>query len=248
MMTESQDKMEAYEIIGWPDIQAFMDLKGFDEKATLITPNDAMGIGSSTYLIDKEWLKSLDNKRLTTSGRVYKHNDIGVNEVGTIMLDKKVYVTDPCYDTTVWCQKLLYNVLPGKYKCFVVVTDTGDWGTRVSELHVVKEEVFEKYKELEEIPYMLEPLDCRIGVDSGQCGIFDADYYETHQPDDDYDNKESWYRRVCELTYNADTVDNLGVVTQSGYGDGSYSLYVAEINHKTVAMKVVFLEDEFNRD
>ena len=54
--------MEDYEIIGWPDIQAFMDLDGFEENATLIEPNDSMGIGSSTYLVDKEWLESLDVK------------------------------------------------------------------------------------------------------------------------------------------------------------------------------------------
>jgi len=51
--------MENYEIIGWPEIQAFMDLDGFGENATLIEPNDSMGIDSSTYLVDKDWLKSL---------------------------------------------------------------------------------------------------------------------------------------------------------------------------------------------
>jgi hypothetical protein len=52
--------MEDYEIIGWPDIQAFMELDGFDDTATLIAPNDSMDIGSSTYLVDKEWLESLN--------------------------------------------------------------------------------------------------------------------------------------------------------------------------------------------
>lgn len=51
--------MEDYEIIGWPEIQAFMDLDGFDEHAALIEPNDCMGIDSSTYLIETEWLDSL---------------------------------------------------------------------------------------------------------------------------------------------------------------------------------------------
>lgn len=51
--------MEDFEIIGWPDIQYFMELEGFDENATLIEPNDSMGIDSSTYLVDKEWLESL---------------------------------------------------------------------------------------------------------------------------------------------------------------------------------------------
>ena len=51
--------MEDYEIIGWPDIQDIMDEEGFEDNATLIEPNDNMGIGSSTYLVDKEWLETL---------------------------------------------------------------------------------------------------------------------------------------------------------------------------------------------
>ena len=54
--------MEDFEIIGWPDIQYFMELEDFDENATLIEPNGSMGIGSSTYLVSKEWLESLDEE------------------------------------------------------------------------------------------------------------------------------------------------------------------------------------------
>ena len=52
--------MEDYELIGWPEIQELMDKEGFEANATLIEPNDSMGIGSSTYLVDKEWLESLE--------------------------------------------------------------------------------------------------------------------------------------------------------------------------------------------
>lgn len=52
--------MEYYEVIGWPDIQDIMDLEGFKENAALIEPNDNMGIGSSTYLVNVEWLNSLE--------------------------------------------------------------------------------------------------------------------------------------------------------------------------------------------
>jgi len=51
--------MEDYEIIGWPEIQELMDKEGFEENATLIESNDSMGIGSSTYLVNKEWLELL---------------------------------------------------------------------------------------------------------------------------------------------------------------------------------------------
>lgn len=53
--------MEEYEIIDWPEIQYYMDKQGFEENATLITPNESMGIGSSTYLVKVEWLKTMEN-------------------------------------------------------------------------------------------------------------------------------------------------------------------------------------------
>ena len=52
--------MEDYEIIGWPEIQDLMEEEDFDENATLIEPNDSMGISSSTYLVNKEWLESFE--------------------------------------------------------------------------------------------------------------------------------------------------------------------------------------------
>ncbi len=56
--------MKDYEIIGWPDIQYFMDLEGFNENATLIEPNDNLSISSSTYLVSKEWLESLGEEKV----------------------------------------------------------------------------------------------------------------------------------------------------------------------------------------
>jgi len=56
------NSMENFEIIGWPDIQDLMEEEDFDENATLIEPNGAMGIDSSTYLVDKEWLESLNEE------------------------------------------------------------------------------------------------------------------------------------------------------------------------------------------
>lgn len=51
--------MEDYALIGWPEIQAYMDEEGFEEHSALVTENYNIGIGTSTYLVDKEWLKSL---------------------------------------------------------------------------------------------------------------------------------------------------------------------------------------------
>lgn len=51
--------MKSFEIIGWPEIQEFMTVEGFKENSALITPNEDLGIGSSTYLVSKEWLITL---------------------------------------------------------------------------------------------------------------------------------------------------------------------------------------------
>ena len=52
--------MNKFDIVEWPDIQYLMELDGFHDNATLIEPNEAMDIGSSTYLVNVEWLNSLE--------------------------------------------------------------------------------------------------------------------------------------------------------------------------------------------
>lgn len=54
--------MEEFELIGWPEIQFYMELEGFKENSTLVDPNTNIGIDSSTYLVSKSWLDSLNNK------------------------------------------------------------------------------------------------------------------------------------------------------------------------------------------
>lgn len=51
--------LNSFEIIEWPDIQALMECEGFEENSALINANENIGIGSSTYLVSKEWLKNL---------------------------------------------------------------------------------------------------------------------------------------------------------------------------------------------
>ena len=54
--------MEDYAIIGWPEIQSYMELDGFQENSALIDENVHIGIGSSTYLISLDWLASLEEE------------------------------------------------------------------------------------------------------------------------------------------------------------------------------------------
>ena len=137
---------------------------------------------------------------------------------------------------------------------------------------------------------LMEDVD--IGVDSGQAGFYDAEYfYKTR-------NNDKWYDEVCDLTVqsieNKDymncmewvdrfhpeyqkllyskvlTIDKLmeeyknskhrilffeklsaGIkdekccISSSGFGDGSYRLYIAKnANDKIIAAKIVFIDLE----
>lgn len=160
-----------------------------------------------------------------------------------IKLGNKVMVSDPCYGLNTWCQGVLENVLPGTYDCEVEYSDEGDWGTRVAAIEVTH------------IDYdgiiRFEPEYFEVGVDSGQAGIFDYDYYcEYHDDTDKYPHvNDDWYEMVCHITLSraqSGTVEDYGLVSSSGYGDGGYTCYTArERNGYIIAIRIEFITDEY---
>lgn len=211
-------------------------------------------------------------------------NNIEINDKGFIALGDKVIVSDPCYGMNTWCQGVINNVLKGNYKCTVETSDEGESSRRVSAIQVVHEYYMKKFLE-----YYKENFE--VGVDSGQAGIFDYEYYKKYHSDNSEiehaDN--NWYWRVCELTvttkknpdyvkfvwdYNAEdmieqlerhiewsrnakvswptiqifdgnTIDNLGFVSSSGYGDGGYCCWTAHNDEgKIVAIRVEYITED----
>lgn len=64
---------DLYEVITWPDIQAYMGLEGFDLNASLA--NDEWAIdeyGSSAYFVRKSWLDSLNLDERTKVTEYYQ--------------------------------------------------------------------------------------------------------------------------------------------------------------------------------
>ncbi|MDO4465521.1 MAG: hypothetical protein Q4C49_00725 [Bacillota bacterium] len=53
--------IEGYDIIEWPDCQMYMEVDGWEENSALIEENEDIGIGSSTFLVDSDWLIEADN-------------------------------------------------------------------------------------------------------------------------------------------------------------------------------------------
>ena len=208
-------------------------------------------------------------------------NNYNIVEKGIIVLGEKVMVSDPCYGLETWCQGVIENVLRGEYVCKVGYSDEDEYGTRVADIEVIHKSFSGKFLEY-------YPEEFEVGVDSGQAGIFDYEYYKKYHKDRNEHKHvdEHWYARVCGITYtrkknpyykefndwgdkeffkkyaeymhntkinspyleklDGNIIDNLGIVSSSGYGDGGYVCWTAHSNEgKVVGIRVEFItEDE----
>jgi hypothetical protein len=172
----------------------------------------------------------------------------------TINLGSEVRVSDPCYGDDVWCKTRLTSVLPGEYRVDVQKSDEGSWGNRVSSLTVTHKDYIGKQLRYQE--------HGDIGVDSGQAGIFCESSYrnddiEIDTPEHDFtlpfsdDSGDRWYEKMCKFTLSGEGFGayESGVVTSSGYGDGSYPLAIARDEDKNiVSMVVTFIGEEDEED
>lgn len=163
----------------------------------------------------------------------------------------KLMVTDPCYTrgTWSWCQGVVENVLPGKWRARADFQDngqTGGWGDRVAVLEAHHEGFLRSY-----IDRRWERCSFEVGVDSGQAGIFDESRYPQGETGD-YGSKGSFYNDCCETTLGEHmfgSVQGMGVVSRSGYGDGGYVAHVARDDEgHVVAVKVTFIGGEDDDD
>jgi hypothetical protein len=141
-----------------------------------------------------------------------------------------IRVSDPCYEKYTWCAGTIEKVKNGNWEAYVKYNKN-----RVSELIAIyddiSKDVLKKSNWLEE--------DVEIGVDSGQCGIFDLKFY----PDTE---DEEFYEECCNLTNNMAGVLDFGAVSRTGWGDGSYVCYTLN-DKEVVGVKVVFI-DEYETD
>ena len=88
------------------------------------------------------------------------NHDENIIDLGAFeMVSDRMAVSDPCYDTDVWCRGELEGVLPGIWEASVVKRDEGDWGMRTAildalgaALHLSREVLFHiDYQSLAEI-------------------------------------------------------------------------------------------------
>jgi hypothetical protein len=156
----------------------------------------------------------------------------------------KLVVSDPCYSPGTWCQGTLDNVRKGVWKALVEVSDEGNWGQRVSTIIVHHESLGSV-----EAEDFTEKATFEVGVDSGQAGFWDAEYFCGGQGE--YDELGTFYGDACTQTLRTKVGAGVmpgGCVSSSGYGDGGYECtYVKSTRGKVVAARVVFIEPEPER-
>lgn len=117
-----------------------------------------------------------------------------------IELGDKVMVSDPCYDLDIWCQGVLENVKPGTWHTKAENLNVNCWGNRCSTLIAWHEDVEE--------PNDFEETDIRVGVDSGQAGIYDYDHFAHIKDDEERD--ERWYDSIQTFAYKCQPVTPVG--------------------------------------
>ena len=174
----------------------------------------------------------------------------------TINLGPEVYVTDPCYSVPTWCQTKLTNVLPGEWICTMIYDEKGG-SNRNAELYLVHKDYQGK-----NLLYDWDWLG-DFGVDSGQAGVFDAASYRDDAyaagittPEVDFNlpghdlEGDAWYEKMCKFTLANDGWGTYaaGAVSSSGYGDGMYPVYSAEVDGKVVALQLVFIDQSAEDD
>ena len=157
--------------------------------------------------------------------------------IGTIEIpDGVVDITDPCYDRDVWCRMNDVKVMPGTYNCYAYMGEDKSWGNRCWIAQIVIADG--PYDEIAEDRIQSGRSWRTIGsicVDAGMAGFFN------HKPDF---NDTEW-DAVCNIVLNGDRrayIEDFakGFWTDSGVGDGCYTVHAIRENRKIIALEIRF--------
>lgn len=188
------------------------------------------------------------------------HIELGRFEVKTGTLK----VSDPCYAEGTWCAGDVENARNGWWSAGALVGKVGGWGERVLALGAAAPHV--DCDRLIEMALMgaLEDTGIDVGVDSGQCGIFDKAVYRSENDQKALQEIVSWarnshhgelvdrmaedgdlfYAACCALTLNKPCAGVMpgGCIASSGIGDGSYKCFVRKDGDAVIGAVIVFID------
>lgn len=147
-----------------------------------------------------------------------------------IKLGATAIVADPCYDIEEEVGVVLLEGLrEGNWLCSAK-KDTYD---RTTELVLMHEE-YKRRRITEHIG--------SIAVDGGAAGVWDATYYKERKQDE-----KRWFKDTEKIVLIAPywgTMDDKGVLSDTGYGDGWYPVFVARNKEgEIVGIKIRYIID-----
>lgn len=161
--------------------------------------------------------------------------------LGTINLGNKTQVTDPGYEPND-SGTVTLSTLPGKYKSVMFMKNYGTLGNRVLNLQIRHKNYINKKLAFCSVSY--------IDVDGASVGFFDyKKFVEVKNKDKKIENENDIgpFRVMCwdllgEGKYGG-IIPDYGVISKTGWGDGSYELQVAyNENLQVIAAKIIFIE------
>lgn len=155
-----------------------------------------------------------------------------------ISLGKEVYLTDPCYNTTTWCQHLLKKVKEGKW---IIDYDYDEFEDGM-EQRVILTLAHEDYGfGILEGGYDRKEDSYVLGVDSGTIGVFDKEYYEKYHFATNIDC--DWFdKHICNNTHlrrGVNITNGKGVWIDTSFGDGEFDAQLYIKNEEVVGIEIV---------
>lgn len=154
-----------------------------------------------------------------------------IRKIGSFKIKNgEAIVSDPCYSKKNFLSLWMKNVKNGTWKA-MIVEDDGYNAVLVCQ-HSKEEPITSPFK----IYDTWEIADVVIGVDSGQVGVFDPEFYKDDKSvenvkrigeSDPICEEDPFYSICCDRTLNSKHggVIPYGALSSSGCGDGTYDCW-----------------------
>ena len=161
------------------------------------------------------------------------------SEIGTFEVKSGVMrISDLCYQKDTWCAGTISPCRKGTWTAAVVYDNDGYVLMLVVKSASIKGNNLFDHLTVDENRYswneaVWEMADIDVGVDSGQCGFFDDEHFldnEIFQGCSPAKSQygDAFYNHCCDATLSDSRAGVIpyGVVSSSGYGDGSYRAFI----------------------
>lgn len=150
--------------------------------------------------------------------------------IGSInFTDGLVDITDPSYESDIWCRMNNVSIKAGQYNCYAYICVEGD-SYDMGRCFISRIE--HKDYDIKDIPNGSWKKISNIGVDAGRAGFF------SHKIDLDADEWMQFCDEIQGKNYMIMNGICKGFCTSSGYGDGYYDVYAYYRKGEIVALEI----------